>query len=69
MVLTKLVLALKLGKDKLLLPVGIIQPATIILAEGITSQEIENCLHCISFHNLGQMLILVIDETALEFLL
>ena len=59
----KLVSALKLSEDEVLLPVSIIQPATFILAKRFTDQSIENRLHGISFGYLGQPLIPVIDET------
>ena len=68
MFLAKLIFAPKMGKNKFLLPVRIIQSAALILAEGIACQRIENRLHGVSLHNLSQPLVIVIDETSLEFL-
>jgi hypothetical protein len=63
---TKLVLALKLRKDEFLLPVGVIQHTTLILAEGIAGQGIEGRLHRISLYNLCQALIFIINKASFK---
>lgn len=68
MLLAELVSALKLSKNEFLLPVRVIKLAAFILTKGIADKMVENRLHGITLHNLGQPLVVVVDEAPFESL-
>ena len=57
----KLVIAIELGLDDLLLPVGIIETAVRVVAEGVQGEVIDDGLHQVAFHNLGEALVVVVN--------
>ena len=66
MSLAKLVFALQLSKDKVLLPVSVKKAATLVLAKRVAGHSVENGLHDIPLNNIGQPLVFIINKPAPE---